>query len=345
MGESAVDARAAMERMKDELPEEEKDGNVGKIITYAMNLLQSGSSFRQAQQQIGELYTLGQHVEALEQLPEVGREALQEVCEFRQVNSTESWIDSYLNHLSETVSLDETESFEGVAPDEIPSASGNTNKLILDSVKKYHQDRCNELITEMAKGSAVVAACQALKLYIAWKKISEASNVVSENKNEFTAVNRNLERLKRMVLEFLDLCDRQPDDRSIAQRMTKINTLFTSTLGKVSNLKVKIDGHIQRLDLLADYSAIDGVVNLATVATRAFQLWNTWEMLTNHTKALATASAAVFTVLGLGNFGTFYLSRNALKDLRKDLNEAQDLQDRLQELHEQAAEAMSVIPE
>lgn len=343
MDEPTADARAAMERMRDELPEEEKNGNVGKIITYAMNFLQSGWSFRQAQQHVGELYTLAQHVGALEQLPEVGREAIQEVCEFRKENSTQGWIDSYLRHLPKSFSLDE--SFEGVAPDEIPTANGNTNKLILDSVKKYQQDRSNELITDMAKGSAVVAACQALKLYMAWKKISEASNLILENENEFTAINRNLERLQRMVVEFLDLCNRQPDDRSIAQRMMRINTLFTSTLGKVSNLKVKIDGHIQRLELLADYSAIDGVVNLATAGTQAFQLWHTWEMLTSYTKALATASVAAFTVLGLGNFGTFYLSRNALKDLRKDLNEAQRLQDLLQDLHEQAAEAISAIPE
>jgi len=148
-----------------------------------------------------------------------------------------------------------------------------------------------------------------------------------------------------MVVEFLDLCNSQPNDRSIAQRMMRINTLFTSTLTKISNLKVKIDGHIQRLDLLADYSAIDGVVNLATAGTQAFQLWHAWDMLTSHTKALATASVTLFTVLGLGNFGTVYLSRNALKDLRKDFNEAQRLQDLLQDLYDQAAEAISAVPE
>ena len=340
MGEPTADVRAAMEKMRDELPEEERDGHLGKIITYALQFLQSGWSFRQAQQHVGELYTLGQHVGTLEQLPEVGREAIQEVCEFRQENSTQGWIESYMRHLSKTISLDE--SFEGVVPDEIPTA--DTNKLILASVKRYQQDRSNELITNMAKGSAVVAACQALKLYMAWKKISEASNLL-EDKNEFTVINRNLERLQRMVVEFLDLCSRLPDDRSIAQRNMRINTLFTSTLAKVSNLKVKIDGHIQRLDLLADYSAIDGAVNLATAGTQVFQLWRTWEMLTSPTKALGAASVAVFTVLGLGNFGAFYLSRNALKDLRKDLNEAKRLQDLLQDLHDQAAEAISTILE
>lgn len=68
-------------------------------------------------------------------------------------------------------------------------------------------------------------------------------------------------------------------------------------------------------------------------------------MLNSPTKALGMASVAVFTVLGLGNFGAFYLSRNALKDLRKDLSEAKRLHDLLQDLHDQAAEAISIIPE
>ena len=96
MGEPAADVRAAIEKMRDELSEEDKDGHLGKIITYALQFLQSGWSFRQAQQHVGELYTLGQHVGTIEQLPEVGREAIQEVCEFRQENSTQGWIESYL---------------------------------------------------------------------------------------------------------------------------------------------------------------------------------------------------------------------------------------------------------
>lgn len=84
-----------MEKMRDALPEEDKDGHLGKI-TYALQFLQSGWSFRQAQQHVGELYTLGQHVGTIEQLPEVDREAIQEVCEFRQESSTQGWIESYM---------------------------------------------------------------------------------------------------------------------------------------------------------------------------------------------------------------------------------------------------------
>lgn len=65
MGEPTADVRAAMEKMRDALPEEDKDGHLGKI-TYALQFLQSGWSFRQAQQHVGELYTLGQHVGTIE---------------------------------------------------------------------------------------------------------------------------------------------------------------------------------------------------------------------------------------------------------------------------------------
>ena len=45
MGEPVTDVRAAIERMRDQLPEEEKNGNVGKIITYMLDLLQSDGPF------------------------------------------------------------------------------------------------------------------------------------------------------------------------------------------------------------------------------------------------------------------------------------------------------------
>lgn len=341
MGEPVTDARAAIERMRDQLPEEEKNGNVGKIITYMLDLLQSGWSFRHAQENVGELCRLGQHIETLQQLPETGGEAILKVREFRKENSTQEWIDSYLRHLPEIISLDESFDEE----DKITTDHENTNKLILDSVKRYHQNRSNEMITNMVTGSAWVAAFQALKIYMAWKTISKASNLIMENPNEFTTIDNKLQTMKSIVLEVLELCDRNPKDRSVSQKMMRINTLFTSTLGKINNLRVKIDSHIQRLDLVADYSAIDGVVNLATAGTQAFQLWHTWENLSSYTKSLAMASIVVFTVLGLGNFRAFFLSQDTLKDLRKDLKEAIRLQHMLEDLHEQAAQAINAMPE
>ena len=340
---AAADAIAALERMRDGLPEEEKDGNVKKIITYILDLFQSGWTFRQAQQNVGELHTLGQQMRTierkLEELAEGGKEAILQALDFQKRNSTETMRSYYSDKLS--FSLDEL--YDHVAEDKI-TKHDETKKLILDSLKSYQQERSNEVVTNMVKGSAFVAAFQAVKIYMAWKTISSASNVIMENRNEFNSITRNLERMEGMVTEFLDLCETNPTDSRVSQKMMKINTLFTSTLGKISNLRVKIDGHIQRLDLVADYSAIDGVVNAATAVTHGYQLWNTWANLSSQVKFLGSAMAAVFAGLAFANYKQFSLSQKTLKDLRKDLNEVIRLQDMLQDLHDQAAQALSAIP-
>lgn len=347
MGEEAAFdavAIAEMQRMRDELSEEEKKGNVGKMVNYIFDLCQSGWSFRKAHQNVGELCTLDQHLKTieskLEELAEGGKEAILEALDYQKKNSTQAMKDYYYDKLS--LSLHEL--YDHVAGDKITKHE-KTKKLILDSLKSYQQDRSNELVKNMVRNSAVVAVLQAVKIYWAWKKISNASNVIKENPNEFTTINRNLEKMEGMVVEFLDLCERNPRDSRVNPKMRKINTLFTKTLGKISSLRAKIDGHIQRLDLIADYSVIDGIVNAATAVTHGFQLWQTWANLTSYTKFIGSAMTAVFVGFAVANFTECYLSRNTLEDLRKDLREVNRLQDMLDDLHDQADQAQSAIPE
>ena len=92
----------------------------------------------------------------------------------------------------------------------------------------------------------------------------------------------------------------------------RINTLYTSTLGKISNPRVKIDGHIQCLDLQADYAMVDGAVNLATAATKGFQLWHTWSDLSSIAKGIGVASVAPFMALAFGNYKVYQLSQGCI---------------------------------
>ena len=345
MGDTAADhGRAAFQRLQDDLPEEEKNGNMSKIITYIADLIQGGWTVRLAQQNIGELSAVSQHMETIErklqQLTDCGKEAILEVLEYQKQNTTQAMADYYCDNLN--LSLEDL--YESVAQDKITEHE-NTKQLIMDSIKSFHQNESNKMITNMVKGSAYVAAFQLVKIYMAWKTISKASNLIVENPHQLTMINKNLERLEKMVIEFLDLCERNPQDRRVAQKMMRINTLFTSTLSKINNLKVKIDGQIQRLDLLADYSAVDGVVNIAMAGSHGFQLWHTWSDLTSFTKALGVASVAVFTGLAFANYKVFRLSRDTLQDLRRDFNEVKRLQDMLQDLHDQAEQAINEIPE
>ena len=342
MEDGAVDINA-LHKAFDDLPEGEKTGNMSKIISYIVELGQSGWAFRQAYKNVGELSTLGQHMERiesiLERLTDDGKEAILEALDFQKKNCTEAMKDCYYDTCN--ISLEEL--YESVARDKC-SKHDKTKQMILDTIKSYHENESNNMITNMVKGSAMVAAFQMVKIYVAWKQISAASNVI-EDPNKFMAIKRNLQRMEEMVTEFLDLCERDPKDKRLDRKMTKINSLFASTLGKISDLKVTINGHIQRLDLLGDYAAVDSVVNLATAGTQAFQLWHTWERLTSFTKSIGVASVAVFTGLAAANLATFYLSRDKLAELRKDLHEAVRLQSMLEDLHDQAAQVIEELKE
>ena len=336
--QEAANAEAAFRQLKEELPDDEKNGNMGKIITYIADLCQTGCSFRQAYQNLGKLSTLGRHLEKvgrmLDNMTRDSKETILQVLDYQKKNCTEDMI----KYCYDEQGFSLMELYKDIAQDKITKHE-QTKEMILDAMKSFHQQESDKMISDMVKGSAFVAAFQSVKIYIAWKKISAASNVI-EDRSEFDAIQKNLKKMEAMVTEFLDLCKRKPNDPSVNRKMMRINTLYTSTLGKISNLRVKIDGHIQCLDLQADYAMVDGAVNLATAATQVFQLLHTWSDLPSITKGIGMASVAAFMALAFGNYKVYQLSQDALIDLRKNLNEVNRLQNMLQDLHDQAAQGV-----
>ena len=340
-----MDDAAAIQRMRDELPEEERKGNMGKILGYVLDLCQSGWSFRQALSNVGEMCTLGEHIETIEamlgRITEDGKDAILRAVDYQKKNATEAMLEHCWNELG----IPLLELYERIAEDKITDHQ-KTKEAILNAIKDFQKKESNKVITDMVYGSAFVAVFQCVKLYMTWKTISNASNLIDSNPNEFSTINSKLQRMEQLVTDLVDTCERDPRNRGIPLKMGRINTHFNSTLSKISDLRIKIDGQIQRVDLMADFSAMDGVVNLVTAATQGFQLFHTWNNLTSFTKGLALANIAVSTGLAAANAGTYYvLSQQTLKKLRRDLNEAVRLQNMLQDLFEQAEQAFNEIVE
>lgn len=195
----------------------------------------------------------------------------------------------------------------------------------------------------MVNSTTFVAVVQLLKIYVAWKKISNASNVL-EDKNLFTEITQSLEKMKKEVDSLMKLCQETPIDESgVNLKMISINTIFNATLGNISSLRVNIDGHIQRLDIQADDSAVDGVVNALAATSHAYQLWYSWENLSSYLKWLGSVSVALFSSLAYGNYRTYKLSEEVIKDLRKAMKEADNLQKEFQFVHQGAQVAFKAI--
>ena len=191
--EASANSQAAMQRLKDELSDDEKNGNIGKIITYIADLCQTGWSFREAYRNLGKLSTLGRHLEKvgrmLDNMTRDSKETILQVLDYQKKNCTEDMI----KYCYDEQGFSLMELYKDIAQDKITKHE-KTKEMILDAMKSFHQQESDKMISDMVKGSAFVAAFQSVKIYIAWKKILAASNVI-DDRSEFHAIQKNLRKM------------------------------------------------------------------------------------------------------------------------------------------------------
>lgn len=336
-----------LQYIESQLSEEERKGSLGQMLKkYAFEFTQGGWSFRLAQKHLGELQSMNQHLERVEimlaenveKLADGGKKAILQTLQYQKRNCTEEMLSYYYDRMNLSIE----EYYENIANDDIMEHQ-KTKELIIDGMRSYRQEKTDKLMKDIVNLSAFVAVVQLLKICVAWKKISDASNVI-EDKNLFTEISQNLEEMKKEVANLLKLCEERPiDEFGINFKMTLINSIFSRTLAFISSLRVNIDGHIQRLDIVADDSAVDGVVNALTATSQAYQLWYSWENLSSYVKWLGSASVAVFSALAYGNYRTYKLSKEVLNELRKAMTKANNMQQKFEFVHQEAQVAFKAI--
>lgn len=323
--------------VKNQLTDEEKKGNLGKIANYIENAVACGFSISKVIDDVVVLNKINDHVGRVESLLDKRikttnsrHDILKEAQEFHTKNCTGVMDNLDFGPHIELTTLD------------MPNVANEGEEIkaqILNVLKDQQRQASDELIIKMAKANCVVAAIQFMKFFFAWKTISAASNVI-EDKNKFALINKNLQRMESMVMELVEICETQPKDKSIVHKMMKINTLFTSTISKISDVEVKINGNIQRVELTADYAAVDVLSNSVSVLSQCFQLWSAFRELSSPTKVLGILNVAVYGVLGVANAAVLMISQDTLKKLRKDLREAVYLRETLDDLRQQAEDAI-----
>ncbi|CAB3996296.1 Hypothetical predicted protein [Paramuricea clavata] len=290
--------------VEDQLTDKEKKGHYEKMISYILSTVKAGCSITKVFDGLTALEKMKNHVGVMD-TPDFGPH-----IDLMELNTA--------------------------------SAESEAEKIktqILNVFKDKQREASDNLIINMAKANAIATTVQFVKIYFAWKTISAASNVI-EDKNKFVQINKNLQRMETMVMELMEICETQPEDKSINRRMTKINSLFTSTISKISDITVKINGHIQRLDVVIDYAAVDVVSNSITALRQAYKLWSVFENLSSPSKWLGALSVAMYGVFGVANAAVFVISRDRLKELQKDLREVVYLRKTLDDLHQQAEDAI-----
>lgn len=194
-----------------------------------------------------------------------------------------------------------------------------------------------------------LAVVQFFKFYMVFKS-HRATFEVTADSDQFTGIKKDLKKMQLLVREGSDLCKIQwgknKNERSGPQTMAKMSAiikLYSSTLGKLSNLRAKVSGYMHSLDLQADLSTADFVLNLVSAVSQLYQIWYTlaWSVLT----FLDIIAVAAFMFLAFLNIEVYKEVAKTLNELGGNTNEVTRLQDELQDLFEQAERAYEKLSE
>lgn len=196
-----------------------------------------------------------------------------------------------------------------------------------------------------------LAVVQFFKFYMVFKSHRAAFEVTADS-DQFTAIRKDLNKMQLLVQEVLDLCKIQwgknKDESSGPQTMAKMSAiikLYSSTLGKLSNLRAKVSGYMQSLDLQADLSTADFVLNLVSAVSQLYQIWYKVAWSVPCSTFLDIIAVAAFMFLALLNIEVYKGVAKRLNELGGNTNEVTRLQDELQDLFEQAERAYEKLSE
>ena len=198
----------------------------------------------------------------------------------------------------------------------------------------------NEKFSSTLKGMAALVLLQSLNMYMAWKRVSVAINYKKdEYEHEINRINQEVEKIQRLVNEFGDLqTQRSQSIRLVFRKLQRINKLCRSTLRKISSLKVKMNGEEQCLGLQRDQSYRDGMASLGNAANQAQRLCENWSDLHPVMKVFQGVCVVFHAWSAYKDYQKYQLSQDALKDLRNKLHEVTILQDKVEDLLDEAEE-------
>ena len=188
-----------------------------------------------------------------------------------------------------------------------------------------------------------LAVVQFFKFYMIFKNHRSAFEDTADS-DQFTGIKKDLKKMQLLVRECLDLskiqCGKTKNERSAPQTMAKMSAiikLYSSTLEKLSNLRAKVSGHMLSLNLQADLSIADFVLNLVSALSQLCQIWYTlaWSVLT----FFDIIAGVPFMFLAFVNIEVYKEVAKRWNDLERNTTELTRLQDELQDLFEQAERA------
>lgn len=187
--DTSADLTALFRQMKYELPEERKQGNIGKMIKEIESRMKSEPRFffYQPLEDLDKLITLDKYMWNFKR----------NLGDIAWADSTEAMLPRARVYV-ESSHKKMSELSEEIKHDKM------TKEPITASEKSFHQQEREKMIPKTLTGMATLMVFQCAEMYLAWNKVSAAINV-KEDPNEFTKINQEVEKIAGKVTEFCNV--------------------------------------------------------------------------------------------------------------------------------------------
>jgi hypothetical protein len=189
-------------------------------------------------------------------------------------------------------------------------------KNMLQAMNDLRQQMANEFVLKSAAVSAALIVVQIVKLVNVWKELKAAKNL-HDDETKFLEIEQNIIEFQDMCLRLNRAIENKQTNKIVIQTM-QLSTKYSDTMQIISNLKVKIDGFMQRLDLIGDGQIYDGLSNTIMVASNLIQLVPLFINLSTAVTIVSGSIIGLFAGLVIANGVTYKLTQKRLDELRAD---------------------------
>jgi len=210
----------------------------------------------------------------------------------------------------------------------------NLEKLqtnMLESLKDAKQQIADNFLLASAAVSVSLMLVQVVKLYNVWKEIKSAENL-HKDETKFLEIEQKIKEFEGLCTKLNEAINKGQINRVLIQT-NQLSTRYTDTMVLITNLKIKINGVIQRLDLSADSQVYDGISNVILVASNTIQLAALFDTLSNPVKAVGGIVVGLFSLLTIGNGVMYKLTQQRLEELRADYKQLQKYELQMKQLN------------
>lgn len=189
-------------------------------------------------------------------------------------------------------------------------------KNMLQSMNDQKQQIADKFLLASVAVSASLIVVQIVKLYNVWKEIKNAENL-HKDETKFLEIEQKIKEFESLCIKLNESIAKGQINRVLLQT-NQLSTRYTDTILLINDMKIKINGVMQRLDLSADSQIYDGISNVLLASSNVIHLVALFDTLSNTSKTIGGVIVGAFVLLAFGNCGIYNLTQKRLQELRAD---------------------------